>query len=649
VPLFQGAGLPVTKFVTRQTQWSDFVLYLSNPGSNEQFDTRRAYISDWNGNNWQVSLSNTQATFANSSSASFLRSVGSCGANGKYLASLDNYVTNNYRSLSVYDLDAKRVLGTGTLNVAFDVNTTVSLVAFSPDQTKLYYIANPAGTFNTNLYELDLSSSSFTNKVVNPTPFPSNTTSTAVLTGPMWVGDYFLFTVTTVGLPTDVETALYTYNYKTGAAPILLHTSPRGVTPALSTRSIFDAAGSKPTGGPTSFDNTAYVWFFSNSSRELWIAPVTGAGATQILIDSLHSFTSNPESRVCSSPLDTNFCKLNTQACTCSGCGTQLCGGYTWLYLTYNLTETRLYSIAYNGQNIRQITPATSALLGPLALSNQFSLLANPNSVDNVPTLVFLARTGSLTNNTQDLYIHKADTAAAVKINTVSPQQTWNGGAVRIVQSDPTRTWITYQINSDTSFPGKWELYIVKADGSAAATKLNPDLIYGTSADHAQQTVGSVRFTPSGKYLTFLINDFNSNGFRQRGQLWAYQVGGTVNAQNLTVISNASRVDSIPNTFDINSVQFHCNQETLIYQTNLPEFGSPTGIFSVPLKGGNTVALAFDPNSGGSITQFGVFKSSFRVWFTSNYFGTNNDLFVNTASAAFLLPSLALLFLALFL
>jgi len=310
-----------------------------------------------------------------------------------------------------------------------------------------------------------------------------------------------------------------------------------------------------------------------------------------------------------------------------------------------------LYAVNYNGA-ATQVTPAGGQLVDIVS-----SVLPVPNSNSDAPTVIFRAFTGQLTptdNTTTNLYSHTGGAASAVVLNSQAPVQRWLGGNVRFPNISPTRNYITFQVNSDATFPAKFEQYVVPF-GGGTNVKVSPSLIYGdpnppnAAQGFAKQTAtatsAAVQWTTNGKYLIYVIDDNNNVANMQRGQLWSYQPAAAL-AVNLTVNSNASDVNSIPNGFS--SFTVHCNQETLLYLTSLPERNAPANLFSVPLKGGLTVNVGFEPNTGGSVSNYGVFQGSFRVWYRSNFFGVANDLFVNTASAAFLLPSLALLFLALF-
>lgn len=316
------------------------------------------------------------------------------------------------------------------------------------------------------------------------------------------------------------------------------------------------------------------------------------------------------------------------------------------MVVTFNGTTTHLHAVNYNGQSISQATP-----VGGRYVNMAVRVLPVPNSNNDVPTVFFRARTGAETptdNTTVNLY-SQTPGSATVTINSQAPVQNWQGGTVQDVRIAPTNSYVAFQVNSDPLFPTKFEEYVVPFAGGTNV-KVSPGLTFGTgtTGGFARQSVSTARWSPSGKYLVFVVDDSNSVVRERRGQLWSYQPGANLAAQNLTVSSNATDVNSIPNGFS--SFRFHCNQETLLYLTNLPEANTASGVFSVPLKGGQTVALGFNPTSGGAVSSWGVFRASFRVWYTSdNFFGTNNDLFVNTASAAFLLPSIALLLLALFL
>jgi hypothetical protein len=81
------------------------------------------------------------------------RSYTPCNPNGRYIAIQDNVVTDNYKSIFVYDTQEKRLLNNGaTVNPSFDANSTTTFYGWTPDQKKFFYLANPSGTFAKNMY-----------------------------------------------------------------------------------------------------------------------------------------------------------------------------------------------------------------------------------------------------------------------------------------------------------------------------------------------------------------------------------------------------------------------------------------------------------------------------------------------------------------
>jgi membrane-associated protease RseP (regulator of RpoE activity) len=82
------------------------------------------------------------------------------------------------------------------------------------------------------------------------------------------------------------------------------------------------------------------------------------------------------------------------------------------------------------------------------------------------------------------------------------------------------------------------------------------------------------------------------------------------------------------------SVNIDCRSSTIFYGTNLltPTGASTNAFYSVPLVGGPTSRLTWDPSVGVSASSLSLQKSTATVGFSGNLFaGTVTDFFVNSA------------------
>ena len=153
------------------------------------------------------------------------------------------------------------------------------------------------------------------------------------------------------------------------------------------------------------------------------------------------------------------------------------------------------------------------------------------------------------------------------------------------------------------------QAYLRIADASQAQVTIGPTLTVNQTAN------GRMVWTQDSKYVVYFIQDNEPKTPAGRTVMMsalAAEKPADVKTYNLTANSNFTLVNSAEGlrTAISRASNFHCNQKTLIYQTNLPEIASPSNLYSVPIGGGKTSPISFNPFSGVAVSSYTILKVS---------------------------------------
>jgi len=645
IDLQQSASLPRTKFLNViNKNWNDWILYQANPGPNQGLDPSNLYIVDWFGSNTYQITPTTQNNIT--VTPSVLRS-GKCFQNGQYIAFTTTGQSTNFASLYVYDLNAKQLLNGGAaINPALSIGDSVVPAVWSPDGTKLYFITSTGAVPQIDtLYEYDTAKPTTAAKQVNGAYVGTGRRTITIV--PFTAGDYIFYEQNPVSQ--NSTNGVFSYNTKTGASPFNLISS-----------SVIDGRQAYVVGtNAWAYPGSANGALDSNSARIVYIAqtgtapntfslfsvPIAGGTITRINKPyTVGGTIGNVFTQICPGGAGGSSCSAklpSCPSCTCSG------GNGCSMYIVFtqpdadNSGKTTPYYALVDGaaDNAVAIVTGTTfglptpAILKVWAVDGGAPLIALRINFDSNPAGLYLSR------------VTTAVTPASTRVNTAGAASQTNTTA--LVASTTDGNWIVFQsttsLTPTATFPDRTsqtQLFAVKFDGTNLV-RLNPAL---ASTDDWFSTA-QVTLSGDNKYFLFAIQRQLTGTPSTKTYLFSSTIGTNPTLINLTPIGLTGG-DALSSIRFGNNAQIDCGNRALVYTASEPDSGDNTGVFSIALQGGETVRVSQNPPTIGVVQSFQISQAFFRVYFISNPTGTD-DLFTNSAFAGMLMPSLAVLLLAL--
>ena len=624
-------------------------MYSANPGMNGFNDASYLYLSDYASNNWR--MTEMSASFWNNRTgpqrnpSAFRSSDNSCTLNGRYIAFFDYVVSQDYQSVAVYDTQEKKLVGpSATVNPPLDAASSCSFIRFTPDSLKLIFQCNPAASSLPELYSYTLGSSNAATKIT-----VSYTEATGTITTPTFRGDYMVWIQTSTnsagrkkGGPSTSSRVLVSHNYKTGAASTVLFTEPTGETFTISlyasTSGTFNLLPGQSTG-----DNTAHVWFTLQTANGTspWVVAVAGVANSAVPV--LTNVASTTIIRASASLGQDNFCRNGGSSASCAtasgqcgscSCGSTSCSGAVLFIATLNgNTQPTLYTATFDGKNPVIHSPATFLDAQPVYRGYH-------TDSDFKTTIFFTATTGNVGTSGTRLYRATAGTAGSAVISTVATTPLVNLGSVSALTFSPNYKYVAYRAET-LSRGNQLETFLAAVDGSTAPVKISP-----ATLDTFHTSAGSITFTTDNAFVVYFVAD--STAINPQNRMYSASVQATPTIVDLTMNLTAevnSISSSIMGSFNA-ATNFHCGQRGIVYKANVPTASSPAQLFGVPVTGGTSYSLTFNPLNGVSVGSWFINRRSFAVHFTAAFFTGSPDQFWNTASASAVASSFGVLALA---
>lgn len=629
--LLKQSDLCTAKAVRSLAIYNDYIVYSANPGVNGVNDHRNIFVADWEGTSWRVFAST--AGFINNSTAPriFRSQSSSCGGEGRYLAILENSVSQTYKSLSLYDLNTKTLIGGQSINPSLDSMSQCGNVTFSSDETVLFFTCNPSGslTTTTNLYAYRIGSGAAAVKV-NP-DYPGSPAA-GTLSDMAFAADYICFRQSPLASATT--SGIVAWDWKSpGASAKVLYTTPDATTTISGVLGIFDKAGTYnqlPNAGAIK-SNSAFIWFLVTNSNETnpWIAQLNGAAASAKAVYTNGASFSLLSGSACGEPTAATTCStpLSCQASTCSSSS---CAGHVIFAAQLNgQSEARYYSAFYDGSNMQVLTPPLTPGYSPTFIRASVN---HPFSDPLVPLVYFYATTGDVVSRVTNLYVSRAGNATATAIRTTDPFAL--GGTINAGFSRDQR-WVVY--HSNIASLTQYETFLALADGSVSPRKITPQTLPLTST-----AAGALRFTSDSMHVVFFVQDNQIPTTAQLNRMYSATTSTSPVVRDLTL--NIPGLNSISPAILNGDWKLDCSQTRIVALTNAPETASPSNLFSVGVAGGDTAVLSFDPRSGVAVSaDWSLRSGSSRVDFSAPFYSATPDRFWNTAIASFVTPRLAAL------